>query len=279
VDTVPFELAAIDAYPSKQAWDAAAADLVTTMLARWHLVAREALVGGEAGSVLRVTTAAGEHAVLKVGFPHVEAVWEAVGLESWGPRLAPRVLRQDPWTWAMLLEDVQPGIPLSREGSLEAGAELYARLSEVPAPRELPTLAEAMRPFVDKAVASSDQHAAGLAEFVALLEFSGDASLHGDYNPGNVLQRGEDWVTIDPKPMRGDPAFDLWPLVSQIAGGKLEKKLELACEITGVDADRAARWGFARSALNISWFLADGNTKAAAVAVKETAEWAAVSAA
>jgi streptomycin 6-kinase len=38
--------------------------------------------------------------------------------------------------------------------------------------------------------------------------------LHGDFNPGNVLAgRTGTWVAIDPKPMIGDPAYDLWPLL------------------------------------------------------------------
>src|SRR5688572_29034049 len=98
MDSAPFELSPIDAYASRQAWDATAAELVGTMLNRWHLTPQQAYTGGEAAAVLAVTTSDGTHAVLKVGYPHVESVWEAVGLESWGAPLAPRVLRQDAWT-------------------------------------------------------------------------------------------------------------------------------------------------------------------------------------
>ncbi|HEY0216563.1 MAG TPA: aminoglycoside phosphotransferase family protein, partial [Cellulomonas sp.] len=52
--------------------------------------------------------------------------------------------------------------------------------------------------------------------------------VHGDLNPGNLLRgagvdgdAGSDgsaglWVAIDPKAMRGDPAYDLWPLLEQV---------------------------------------------------------------
>ncbi|MBU1588999.1 MAG: aminoglycoside phosphotransferase family protein, partial [Actinobacteria bacterium] len=228
MQTVPFEETAIDAYPSKAAWDAAAAELVSTMLRRWNLTAGEAFVGGEAASVLRVTTDDGGTAVLKVGFPHVEGIWEAVALEGWGPALAPRVLRQDAWTWALLLEDVRPGIPLLRyqvpaQDALRSAARLYEVTSTRQIPERLPRLQESMRPFLDKALSRLRQHLpllgenggvleAGLETFAALLEISPrDSFLHGDYNPGNVISSDRGWRVIDPKPMRGDAAFDLWP--------------------------------------------------------------------
>ena len=41
--------------------------------------------------------------------------------------------------------------------------------------------------------------------------------MHGDLNPGNLLAAGGGrWLAIDPKPMRGDPAYDLWPLLEQV---------------------------------------------------------------
>ncbi len=303
MQTVPFEETAIDAYPSKAAWDAAAAELVSTMLKRWNLTAGEAFVGGEAASVLRVTTDDGGTAVLKVGYPHVEGIWEAVALEGWGPALAPRVLRQDAWTWALLLEDVRPGIPLLRyqvpaQDALRSAARLYEVTSTRQIPEGLPRLQESMRPFLDKALSRLRQHLpllgenggvleAGLETFAAMLEISPrDSFLHGDYNPGNVISSDRGWRVIDPKPMRGDAAFDLWPLVSQLGSPwsqahpetVLADQLRLVTGITDADYDRAARWGFARAALNVSWFLDEQDGRAALAALREARSWQRVSA-
>ena len=302
MQTVPFEATAIDAYPSRSAWDASAAELLGTMLHRWNLTPGQPFVGGEAASVIRVTTAEGGSAVLKVGFPHVEAIWEAVGLEGWGPELAPRVLRQDAWTWALLLEDVLPGIPLLRyrvpaRDALRSAARLYAALSTRPVPAGIPRLEEATRPFYDKAVSRLRLHLpllgensgvleAGLARLAALLDSPrGDAFLHGDLNPGNIISSDKGWRAIDPKPMCGDAAFDLWPLVSQLGSPwtdahperVLRDQLGFAAEIAGVDPRRAAQWGFARAALNISWFLDDQDARAALAAMREAKAWQAVS--
>lgn len=304
MDTSPFEAAAIDAYASRTAWDGAAAELVGTMLRRWNLTAGQAFAGGESASVIRVTTAEGTAAVLKVGFPHLEGTWEAVALEGWGAALAPEVLRQDAWTWSLLLEDVQPGIPLLRyrvpaKDALRSASRLYAALSARPVPAGLPRLEEAMRPFLDKAYSRLRQHLpllgengdvleGGLAMLSQLLEAPvGDAFLHGDYNPGNIVSSQQGWRAIDPKPMRGDTAFDLWPLVSQLGDPWADEQpervimsqLRFAAGIAGVDVARAARWGFARAALNISWFLDDQNARAALTAMREAKTWRTVSAA
>ncbi len=302
METAPFEATAIDAYPSRTAWDAAAAELVGTMLHRWNLTAGQPFVGGEAASVIRVTTADGTSAVLKVGFPHVEAVWEAVGLEAMGPELAPAVLRQDSWTWSLLLEDVQPGIPLLRyrvpaKDALRSASKLYAALSARPVPAGVPRLEEAMRPFHDQAVSRLRQHLpllgangdvleGGLALLGQLLDRGvGDSLLHGDYNPGNVISSQKGWRAIDPKPMQGDAAFDLWPLVSQLGDPwkheqperVIMSQLRFAAGIAGVDVARAAQWGYARAALTIGWFLDEQNARAALGALREATTWRVVS--
>ncbi len=79
--------------------------------------------------MLQVTTADGTSAVLKVGFPHFEGVWEAVGLERWGPDLAPEVLRQDPWTWSLLLEQLRPGTQLVNARSRSTTRSVQQRSS------------------------------------------------------------------------------------------------------------------------------------------------------
>lgn len=298
MDSAPFETSAIDEYPSKTAWDAAAAELVATMLSRWHLTPGEAFVGGEAAAVLAVTTRDGEDAVLKVGFPHVEGVFEAVGLEAFGPGLAPRVLRQDAWTWSLLLERVRPGVPLSRLGlpadeTIRMGGVLHARLAGMPVPAGVPMLPDLMRPFVVKAEVALPSAglgpdaglvSAGLEEYHRLLELNaGDALLHGDFNPGNVLSDGAGWKVIDPKPMVGDPAFDLPPLVEELGSGLRYAQsvsaahVVLAAEASGCDAGRLTRWGFARASLDAIWYLEDGHREGVASALRRARAWRALS--
>lgn len=299
MDCAAFEVAAIEAYPSKSRWDASAAELVQTMLDRWHLTPGAAFVGGEAASVLAVTTRDGQPAVLKVGFPHPEAIGEAIALEAWGSGLCPRVLRQDAWTWSLLLERAEPGIPLSRSGlpvdaALNIASTLLGQFSAVEVPAGVPNLRDIVGDYLASARARLDRQR---AEFDALAvtallgraledaadlaaSDSGDYFVHGDYNPGNLLldTRGEveRWLVIDPKPMRGDREYDVWPLVEQIgdpwdrpdAVAAIARHLEFVTDRVGCDYARAARWAFARAALNVSWFVDDGNHAAAAEAAR-----------
>ena len=300
VHTVAFEESPIERYRTKDDWDATAAELVGTMLDRWHLTAGDAYVGGEAASVLQVTTADGTPAVLKVGFPHFEAVWEAVALETWGADLAPTVLRQDPWTWTLLLERLQPGVQLTKaaiaiDEALTVAAELYRDFSSRPVPPAIATLPDVMAAYLANARARQPHQANelaqldaaelldhGLAEVEALAATDGAGGfLHGDYNPGNVLSAERGWRVIDPKPMVGDREFDVFPLIEQLgtpfAGADplatLERHLVEFSRIVGCDPARAARWCFARSALNLSWWLEDGNHASAAAAVPELRLW------
>ncbi|HEY5320541.1 MAG TPA: aminoglycoside phosphotransferase family protein [Galbitalea sp.] len=300
----PFEDAPIETYGSLSAWGAEAPGIVGRMLTRWQLSPGDVFVGGISASVLSVRTREGIPAVLKVGYPHVEARWEAVGLAAFPRDAAPAVLRQDPWTWAMLLEPIYPGTPLNqveldpREG-LRVGGALHARLTASVVPDGIPTLVTAMADYArtarDRLPAQERQlDALGVRELVGVavdeleeLADTGASStlLHGDFNPGNILLGADGrWQTIDPKPLVGDPAYDLWPLVSQLGrpyesahpATVLAEQLAIAADAAEVDPGRAARWAFARTGLNVSWYLADGLPAEAAKESEGLKAWATV---
>lgn len=294
-----FELSAMAPFPTKSVWDAAAADLVSTMLARWNLSPGEAFAGGEAGAAIAVTTTTGDSAVLKVGFPHAEAVAEALGLECWSPTLAPRVLRQDVWTWALLIERVEPGIPLSRAElatpeALEVAARLLSRLHGTRAPEGVPTIGDIVGEWLTNAdlgsrldVTSADRERVQsiLQEARSLLDDDqGRAFLHGDANPGNILwdERARVWKAIDPKPMVGDPEFDAHPLIEQTGGAAtdvrgLERRLRALIQHMELDEEKTLRWCAARCALNVVWASDDHNLAASRAALRQLAWWSEIS--
>ena len=302
--TGPFEIAGIAAYPTRQAWDAAATEILGTVLTRWNLTIDGApFTGGQGGTVLRVRTESGGPAVLKVGFPHEEAVYEAVGLAALPPGTAPAVLRQDPWSWALLLEEILPGDPLSRARlptveALRCGGALLARIAATGPVAGLPALAEVVHGYASVARARWDGHRSrlerlGATDLVAAaideLDALADGGLttgfvHGDFNPGNILRAGGGWAVIDPKPMTGDPCYDLWPLVSQLGSpftatdpvAALTDQLTHAADSAGLDPVRCARWAFARSGLNVSWYLAEDEHDYAAADAGRLRHWVTV---
>ena len=287
--TVAFERGS--SWPSRTDWDGASLGILATALDRWQLTPGETLAGGVSALVVDVTQADGSPAVLKLGFPHEEGVGEALGLEAYGPELAPRVLRQDAWTWALLLERIQPGdsilhADLALDDAFRAACALHTALTAQPAPAGLPTLSRAMSDYTTGCRSRLPQQRAALeslrvADLVdaALAELDTQAAdpvpavlLHGDFNPNNILRSigPGGWRVIDPKPLVGDPAYDLWPLIAQLGDAPLAERIGLAARFSGLDERRLARWGFARTGLDVSWALEDGlDAEVQATALRE----------
>jgi streptomycin 6-kinase len=271
----PFEAAAIARYPTKQAWDSASTEIVLTMLERWHLTPIRSIGDGYAASTMIVRQSDGAPAVLKVGFPHWEAEWEAIALDAMGPELAPRVLRSDEWTWAMLLDHVTPGVTLgalSTSHALEIAAELLLRMRAVAVPEGMPTAAATIARFVSNArerhPVLPDRVLEALDELESLVASTSDALLvHGDFNPGNALSNSDSgWLVIDPKPMVGDQAYDPFPMLAQLgeaprgdnAARDWSRRIERVSSAASLNADRVARWAFGRAGLAWCWFRDDG---------------------
>ncbi len=91
--------------------------------------------------------------------------------------------------------------------------------------------------------------------------------VHGDANPGNVLAAGrEPWLVIDPKPMVGDPAYDLCPLLVQVDDPfraedplhAVRHRVVVLGDTTGEPADRIAAWCTARLVESALWSASRG---------------------
>jgi streptomycin 6-kinase len=214
-----------------------------------------------------VTTAEGEQAVLKVQHPHRESEHEAAALELWDGDGAIRLLDSEPEEHALLLERCVPGTPLSSlggEGALDVLVELLPRLWK-PAGAPFRTLAaEAAwwadsleeiwerfaRPFerrlLDAALEALQQLPPTQAQHVLL---------HQDLHADNVLAaQREPWLTIDPKPLVGEPEFGVAPIVrSRELGHSRREVLERFDRLTSefsLDRERARGWTIGQT---IAW--------------------------
>ena len=103
-----------------------------------------------------------------------------------------------------------------------------------------------------------------LAEMLA--EPTGDRLLHWDLHHSNVLGTpdGRDWRAIDPKPLAGDPGFELLPALwnrwdAVVATGDVpaavRTRFDLMTEVMGLDRPRAAAWTLARVLQDACWDL------------------------
>jgi streptomycin 6-kinase len=257
--------------------------LVGAHLDRWGLRLDGAARSGVASLVLPVLRADGVPAVLKLQPVDDENVGEALGLRVWAGRGAVRLLDEDPETGVLLLERLDgdrslASVPDDLE-ALRILAELLARLVVTPAPAGLRRLSDIAAQLVE----DTPSAVGGLADpaerrLIArcaamvreVLPAAGDRLLHWDLHYENVLAgTREAWLAIDPKPLAGDPGFDLlpalwnrWPEV--VATGDVpravRRRFDLMVEVLGLDRDRAVAWSMGRVLQNALWDIADGST-------------------
>lgn len=279
-------------WPTKEAWRSTVPDLLARSVARWGLTLGRVHPGGSASYVVSVRTAAGRDAVLKLSFPHREARDEAAALRWWDGSGSVRLLQadlNDPFV--LLLERCDPGVrladrhDLSPERRLSIAADLLTRLwsrtasndsdtTTAPAPttrfERVADVAAEWADLVEERMRTfrPDLDHVAVARGNALLrELPVTAPrtvvVHGDYNPGNLLTATrEPWLVIDPKPMVGDPSYDLCPLLMQIddpfslpdTEGHLRNRISLLADLTGESPVRIAAWCVARLVESSLWY-------------------------
>ncbi len=259
-------------------WYAGLPALLRSLLREWDLTPDASTLSGFCAVVVPVRTADGRPAALKVGWPHWEAEHEHLALRAWDGAGAIRLYRADPHRYALLLERADAGRDLSSLPVLEACeriAELYPRLHR-PALPQLKRLSELCVDWADRL---PNLAASGLiprrlvTQTLSLLRELGtdpeiDATLiHTDLHFFNVLAADREpldraWLAIDPKPLAGDPAYEVAPLLwnrweEAIATGNLRQalldKMFTVIDAAGLDEDRVRGWVLIREVLNVLW--------------------------
>jgi streptomycin 6-kinase len=244
--------------------------LLRELLDDWGLTADGPSTHGNTALVVPVRTGTGTPAVLKIGWPHWEAEHEALALQHWHGDGAVQLLRADPHRWALLLERLDPTdlTELWDVQACEIVGGLYGRL-HVPAPPQLRTLsAQAARwagelggigrgaPVPHRMV----EHARSLARELATDPETDGTLIHTDLHFDNVLasDRGDGWLAIDPKPLSGDPHYELAPMLwnryDEYAGrlrDGVRDRLFALVDAAGLDEDRAKAWTLVRMVVNI----------------------------
>jgi streptomycin 6-kinase len=88
----------------------------------------------------------------------------------------------------------------------------------------------------------------------------GDRLLHWDLHFDNVLAaEREPWLVIDPKPLAGDPGFELLPaLWNRFDEDEVLWRFDLMTEALGLDRERARAWTLARVLQNGVWEAESG---------------------
>ncbi|MFD7991172.1 aminoglycoside phosphotransferase family protein [Streptomyces mexicanus] len=242
-------------------------------LRRWELRRDGPAMYGVCALVLPVVRAEGTPAVLKLQLLDEENAGEPAALRAWDGDGAVRLLAHDAPTCTLLLERLDAArtlahVPDSREAVEVIGA-LLARLTARPAPaglRRLGDIAAALLertpPALRRVTDRADRRlladcAAALREVAAE---PGDRLLHWDLHYDNVLAAHRaDWLAIDPKPLAGDPGFELLPaLANRYDPAETRWRFDALTAALGLDRERARAWTLGRVLQTCVWELEEG---------------------
>ncbi|GEC07833.1 hydroxyurea phosphotransferase [Streptomyces spinoverrucosus] len=247
--------------------------LVDGFLDRWELRIDGPSMYGMCALVLPVVRADGTRAALKLQLLDDESEGEPVALRVWDGDGAVRLLDHDPDTGTMLLERLDPArmlshVPDSREGVLVI-ARLLAHLTSVPAPAGMRRLGDIARAMLQRTPGAlervPDPEARRLLADCAaavreVVDEPGDRLLHWDLHFENVLASDRaPWLAIDPKPLAGDPGFELWPaLDNRFDAEEVRWRFDAMTDVMGLDRERARAWTLGRLLQNALWDIEDG---------------------
>jgi streptomycin 6-kinase len=260
--------------PSWAAWLERLPRLVSDVLADWELRVDGEPATGQTSLVVPVITADERPAVVKFSWPHREAEHEHLALRAWAGDGAVELLRADPRRFVLLLERAEvwqdlTTVPVPQ--ACEVIAELYARLHR-PALPQLDRLSVHARRWADELPRLRDgnlvsrryvDQASGLARELADDPATDGTLVHTDLHYFNVLAaRREPWLAIDPKPLSGDPAYEVAPLLwnrwpEAVATGNVRgevlDRMYAVVDAAGLDEDRVRAWVVVREMVNVSW--------------------------
>ena len=253
---------------------------VAELLAEWALTPDGAPIAGRLSLVVPVVSEHGRRAVLKVGYPHEEAAQEHLALRYWGGSSAVELLRADPHRFALLLERAGPE-DLTERWDLEACeivGVLYGRI-HVPAPPQLPTLPSRLEQWTSELQQAPAglpprlvEQAIALGTDLATDPASSGTLIHTDLHYENVLaaerpsgSERQPWLVIDPKPLSGDPHYELAPMLTnrwdEVAGqvrAAVRRRFDTLVDVAGFDEDRARAWVIVRVVHSAVWAVQDG---------------------
>lgn len=233
---------------------------------------------GHCSLVVPVVDSDGTPGALKLGFDgDDESEHEALALQHWHGRGAVRLLRADPRRRALLLERLHP-TDLSDVWDLEA-CEVVASLwptLHLPALPQLRSVGSYVERWVaDLATLPANgpvprrlvEQATALARDLLGEPDAADRVVHGDLHYANVLAADRaPWLAIDPKPMNGDPHYEVAPMLhnrlEELAGDLrdgLRRRFHTLVDAGGLDEHRARDWVVVREVLNAHWSAREGD--------------------
>ncbi len=201
---------------------------------------------------------AGEDTVLKVRpADDDESDQEAEALALWGGNGAVRLLHSERGGRALLLERAKPGddiAELAEDQAIAIAVDLGPRLWR-PAGEPFRWIGDFIGGWLKRARQPTPPGRELLAlarELYGALEPGRSVLVHGDFHHHNILDAGDRHAAIDPKPMLGEPEYDvapfLWnPIGSRMSAETARRRLAAFAD-AGLDQERMLAWTVIRGA-------------------------------
>ena len=281
-------------YASGRDWLASLPGLIKHCLVLWQLdLAPGTLPWHGHGAIVVPVRRLGGHgggreaAVLKIAYPHQEALAERHALTLWGGDGAVRLLASDARAGAMLLERLDADCSLHlapMETAVSVWGTLLHRLSLVPDGRaewrEFEHIAARAEQWSDELPQSWEELARPFPRWLleAALEVcqtrgavgrraGKDVLVHTDLHYLNILarprgegsrERTNGFAAIDPQPMIGEAEFAvapvLWNRIPELSRADPRRALLERCQdfstAAGLDSETARQWSLAREVEN-----------------------------
>jgi streptomycin 6-kinase len=200
---------------------------------------------------------AGPDAILKIiPVEDDDADHIAAALELWDGNGAVRLLRHDPARRALLLERLVPGTDAAAIGEDEATAvatQVGRQIWREP-PERHPF--RSVHDWVRRWMPADSVHplVPVARRTYAEMRPRVDRVVHADFHHHNLLKRHDEWVVIDPKPLVGEPEFDIPaflvnPIASAVTPERTERRIRAFVD-AGLDRERIRLWAIVRGVLD-----------------------------
>ena len=250
-----------------EAWCDAAPALHDELALRWELELLEVL-GEDPGTYLVAAIRSGAVAVtLQIAYPDAWFVEQVAALAAWAGDGVVDVIDHDP-RGAMLLERAEPGTPLGDDPDEDHALEVACGVAErlwIANPGGIAHLAgEAL----EWARTMPARHSLANRPFERVLIHEAVTAIrdlvptqpehdlvHGDLRLDTIVQAGDRWLAVAPRPLIGEHAFDAAGLLvgdaerlapeRTRAPKRLAHRADVIADRLGIDRERLRRWALA----------------------------------
>jgi len=269
--------------PEGESWLISLPPTIQDKAADWSLTLEPPFKDMNYNYVAPAARADGSRAVLKIGVPNPELYSEIKALKLYDGKGIVKLLEVDLNAGAMLLERLDPGLPLFNleddERATRAACHVMRKLHKAgPAVNDdFPTIADWARgmerlrsefeggtgPFPRNLVERAESDLSGL-----MSSMGAPTLLHGDLHHWNILSsQREPWLAVDPKGLIGEPEYETgawlrnpFPQILEWANPieTIKRRVDQFAAELSFDRQRVLAWGVYQAVLAAWWSYEEG---------------------